>query len=76
MSRITVTEDLPECPQCGAPAVKTGDRQRQCNACGLAWERLEENDELDAEADRLVRSRGWNEEHGGARDIGKFPRRW
>ena len=76
MSRITVTEDLPECPQCGAPAVKTGDRQRQCNACGLAWERLDENDELDAEADRLVRSRGWNKEHGGARDIGKFPRRW
>ena len=73
---IIVTEDLPECPQCGAPAVKTGDRQRQCNACGLAWERMNEDDELDAEADRLVRGRGFADEHGRSRKIGKFQTRW
>ena len=76
MSRIVVTEDVSECPQCGAPAVKTGDRERQCNTCGLAWERMSEDDELDAEADRLVRSRGWNEERGRAKLIGKGQQRW
>ena len=77
MSRsITVTEDLPNCPGCGAPAVKTSDRDRQCNSCGLTWERVTEDDELDAEADRLVRSRGWNEERGRGKSIGKFQQRW
>ena len=76
MSHITVTEDLPSCPQCGAPAVKTGDRQRQCNACGLAWERVTEDDELDAEADQMVRSRAFNEEQGRAKSISKFQKRW
>jgi peptide subunit release factor 1 (eRF1) len=76
MSRLIVTEDLAECPQCGAPVVKTSDRARQCNSCGLAWERVTEDDELDAEAERLVRSRGWNEERGRAKSIGKFQTRW
>jgi len=76
MSRVIVTEDLAECPRCGAPAVKTGDRSRQCNSCGLAWERFNEDDELDAEAERLVRSRGWNEERGRGKSIGKFQQRW
>ena len=77
MSRsLIVTEDLPDCPRCGAPAVKTSDRDRQCNSCGLTWERLTEDDELDAEAERLVRSRGWNEEQGRGKSIGKFQSRW
>ena len=76
MSRIIVTEDVSGCPRCSAPAVKTGDRQRQCNACGLAWECVTEDDELDAEADHLVRSRGYNEEHGHAKSISKFQMRW
>ena len=76
VDRLIVSEDLPECPQCGAPAVKTDDRQRQCNACGLTWERMTEEDELDAEAERLVRSRGWNEEQGRGKKIGKFQTRW
>jgi len=70
------TEDLPQCPGCGAPAVQTSDRDRQCNTCGLTWTRETEADELDAEADRLVRSRGWNEERGRSKTIGKFQRRW
>ena len=76
MSRIIVTEDVSECPRCGAPAVKTSDRDRQCNSCGLTWERVTENDELDAEADRQARSRGWNEERGRAKSIGKGQQRW
>jgi uncharacterized Zn finger protein (UPF0148 family) len=76
MSRLTVTEDVTECPRCGAPAVKTSDRERQCNSCGLTWERVTENDELDAEAERLVQSRGWNEERGRAKSIGKTQQRW
>lgn len=76
MSRLIVTEDLPECPGCGAPAVKTSERDRQCNSCGLTWERVTENDELDAEADRLVRSRGWNEEQGRGKSIKKSQVRW
>jgi len=76
MSKLIVTEDIAECPKCGAPAVKTGDRQRQCNACGLTWERVTEEDELDADAESLVRSRGWNEERGRGKSIGKFQQRW
>lgn len=75
-ARLIVSEDLPACPQCGAEVVKTGDRQRQCNSCGLTWERMTEDDELDAEAERLVRGRGWNEKQGRAKDIGKFQTRW
>ena len=76
MPRLIVTEDLPDCPRCSAPAVKTGDRQRQCNACGLAWERVTEDDELDAEADHLVRSRAYSEECGRSKSISKFQTRW
>ena len=76
MTRIIVTEDVSECPRCSAPAVKTSDRQRQCNSCGLAWERVTEDDELDAEADQLVRSRAFNEEHGRVKSISKFQMRW
>ena len=76
MSRLIVSEELTECPGCGAPAVKTSDRDRQCNTCGLTWERATENDELDAEADRAVRSRGSNEDAGRAKKIGKFQQRW
>jgi uncharacterized Zn finger protein (UPF0148 family) len=73
---LTVTEDLPNCPQCGAPAIKDGDQQRHCNSCGLAWERVTEDDELDAEADRISRQRGWNEEQGRGKNIGKGQMRW
>ena len=74
--RLFVTEELAACPGCGAPPVKTGDRQRQCNSCGLVWERLTEQDELDDEADRVVRSRGHNEKTGGARSIPPGQARW
>ena len=73
---IIVTEDVAECPRCGGPAVKDGDCQRHCNACGLAWERRNEDDELDAEADRQVRGRGWSEHEGRSRPIGKGQTRW
>lgn len=73
---ITVTEDIPNCPGCDAPAVKDSDRQRHCNACGLAWERRTEADELDDEADRLVRSRGFNEKVRGTTTIGRGQTRW
>ena len=73
---IIVTEELPNCPKCGAPAVSTGDRQRQCNSCGLAWERKTPADEEDDEADRVVRSRGFNEKAGGARSIVPGQGRW
>ena len=69
--RIIVTEDVSECPRCGAPTVKTGDRERQCNTCGLAWERMSEDD-----ADRLVRGRAFNEEQGRSKSISKFQTRW
>ena len=73
---ITVSEDVPHCPQCGAPAVKDDERGRHCNGCGLSWQRATEADELDLEADKLVRSREWNEEHGRGKHIGRFPHRW
>ena len=71
-----VSEDLPNCPQCGAPAVKDDDCGRHCNSCGLGWQLRTEADELDLEAEKLVRSRGWNEEQGRARDLGRFPHGW
>jgi len=74
--RITVTEDLPACPQCGAPAVKTGTNDRICNSCGLTWTVRTEQDELDEAASREVRSREFNEERGRARKIGRLQTRW
>ena len=74
--RLIVTEELSSCPGCGAPPVKTGDRQRQCNACGLVWERRTAADEEDDEADRMVRSRGWNERNHGSTKIPKGQTRW
>ena len=76
MSSLTTSEDLPNCPQCGAPAVKDDDRSRHCNSCGLGWQLKTEADELDLEADKLVRSRGWNEEQGHGKNIGRFQTRW
>jgi len=76
MNTIVITEDVANCPQCGAEAVKLGPNQRNCNACGLTWEVCTEEDELDAQADRLVRSRGWNEDREGKREIGRFQKRW
>ena len=74
--RITVTIDEPNCPVCGSPAVKHGLNDRACNACGLTWTVVTEQDELDAEADRLVKSRGVNEERERARKIPKGASRW
>lgn len=76
MTDIKVTQDVPKCPKCDAPAVADSLLQRHCNACGLAWTVQTADDELDAEADRLVRTRGWNEEKGKAKKIGKFQSRW
>ena len=73
---ITVSEDIPNCPGCGAVATKTDEHHRVCTTCGLAWERKTPEDELDEEADRLVRSRGWNEEKKGSTSIGRFQTRW
>lgn len=76
MTDLSTTVDVPNCPQCGAVAVKQGIQDRACNTCGLVWKVVTEQDELDAEADRLVRSRGWNEEHGRGKEIGKGALRW
>lgn len=73
---LIATEDLKECPGCNAPLVSTGRNDRICNTCGLSVRIVTEEDELDAEADRIVRSRGWNEEQGRARKVGKFQTRW
>jgi hypothetical protein len=74
--RVTTTVDVKVCPQCGSPAVQLGRQDRGCNGCGLAWTVVTEADELDAKADREVRSRGWNEEKERSRKIGKFQTRW
>ena len=74
--QITVTEDLKECPGCGAPAVRIDARHRNCNGCGLTWTVETAEDELDAAADREVRSREFNEEHGRGRPIAKGQARW
>lgn len=76
MGRLIVTEDLANCPGCNAPAVRDGDRQRHCNGCGLIWERMTAQDELDLEADRMVRSRGFNERERGSSPIGRGQTRW
>ena len=73
---IVVSEDIPNCPGCGAVARKTDDLHRICTTCGLAWERKTPEDEADEEADRLVRSRGWNEEKKGRTPIGRGQMRW
>ena len=61
---------------CGALAVKLGRQDRACFTCGLTWTVVTERDELDAKADRAVRSREFNEEHDRARKIGKNATRW
>ena len=76
MTSITTTEDLKQCPGCGAQAVVDGRQDRHCNTCGLAWTVVTAQDELDAEADRNVRSRAVNEERGRGRKIGRFQTRW
>ena len=48
----------------------------QCNGCGFTCTVFTAEDELDAEADKLVHQRGYNEEHGRAKKIGKFQARW
>ncbi len=74
--QITVTEDLKECPGCATPAVKTGQRTRICNTCGLTWLVETAEDVLDAEAEREVRSRAYNEEKGRGRAIAPAQTRW
>ena len=73
---IVVTEDLPGCPQCGAPAVATGGNRRQCNCCGLTWAVVTAEDELDSDAQRLVMSRQSNEDAGRARKIERLQTQW
>jgi uncharacterized Zn finger protein (UPF0148 family) len=75
-SGIVATEDLKECPGCGAPATRIGDRQRICNGCGLDWIVVTPEDELEAEAERKVRGREHAEEHGRGRPIAKEQLRW
>ena len=75
-ARITTTVDLPECPRCGSPAKHLGRADRACMACGLTWTVSSEREELDAKADREVRSRGFNEERGRARRVPKGASRW
>jgi hypothetical protein len=73
---IVTTVDVPACPLCSSPATVLGRQERACNACGLTWRVVTEQDELDAQADRAVRSREWNEERGAARKIGRNAQRW
>lgn len=76
---VTITSDLEFCPVCEAgdqcvPLVKTTRNDRICNTCGFACVLVTEADELDAQADRQVRSRGANIER--ASKIGRFQSRW
>ena len=73
---VTVTEDVDSCLNCGAPAVRDDERHRHCNACGMVWERMTEEDELDIEADRATRGRGWADERGRSREIRGGQERW
>ena len=73
---ITVSEDIPNCPGCGAVATKTDETHRVCTTCGLAWERRTPEDELDEEADRAVRSRGFSEKGGGMTPLRPGQTRW
>lgn len=75
-SKIIATVDAANCPRCGSPAVKLGQQDRGCCGCGLSWTVVTERDELDAKADREVRSRAWNEESGRGRKIGRGASRW
>jgi len=72
--RPITTVDAENCPQCGAPAVRYTLQDRGCNTCGLAWKVVTEQDELDAEAEKITRSRAYAEEHGRGRSIGKGSR--
>ena len=76
---VVITADLEFCPACEpkqVPLVRTGTNDRICNTCGFSCTLVTPKDEADLEADMLVRSRKWNEEHGHARLIGKFQTRW
>ena len=74
--KVITTEEPEGCPLCSTPLVKTDEHSRICNSCGFSCRVLTEEDELDAEAERLVRSRGWNEEQGRGKKIGRFQTRW
>jgi hypothetical protein len=74
--KVITTAEPDACPMCAAPMVKTGQHDRICNGCGFVCTVQTEEDELDAEADRLARSRGWNEDEGRSRKIGRFQTRW
>ena len=73
---LITTKDIANCPRCDSPAVRTGRNDRICNGCGLAWTVHSEADELDAKADREVRSREFSEDRGWARAIPKGANRW
>lgn len=74
--KVITTAEPDQCPMCGSPLVSIGTKDRICNACGFSCTVHTEEDELDAEAERLVRSRGWNEEEGRSKKIGRFQTRW
>ena len=69
---IITTEKPSACPQCGSPMVSTSANDYQCNACGFTCSVFTAQDELDAEADKIVRTRGYNEEHGRGKKISRF----
>ena len=75
-SKITTAVDVKTCPRCEAPAVKLGIRDRVCNTCGLVWTVITPRDELDAKADRELRSREFSEGRGRGRKIGRGATRW
>jgi uncharacterized Zn finger protein (UPF0148 family) len=74
--KVITTVEPEQCPMCGSPLVSIGTKDRICNACGFSCTVHTEEDELDAEAERLVRSRGWNEDEGRSKEIGRFQTRW
>ncbi len=76
MSHVITTTKPDACPQCGSVMVCTSAQDYQCNACGFTCSVFTAEDELDAEADRLVRTRGFNEEHGRGKKIARFQSRW
>lgn len=76
MAGVVTTVDVPDCPMCSTPAKRLGLNDRGCLGCGFTWSVLTADDELDAEADREVRSREFNESKGRGRKVPKGAGRW
>lgn len=75
-AKLTASLDVPTCPQCGSPVKQLSRNDRACCSCGLTWTVYTERDELDAKADREVRSREFSENQQRGRRIPRGATRW